>query len=356
MNNPPGGPAGLASFSPGVTQPRPDPIVYGELTRRMMQIIDAPMKVTYPTLASLTGFRVIHANETGEIKGLAVRDGKLSAAVFISWEKPLEWHAIERDGIGKEFQTDPSAVLHRQFFPDYIDDDRGVDVREGPLAGKRIWPGRRLQDNVDGLWVSGVTGPPELLAKGIFSKPVLCLGGEWIVVAKTFGTNLWNMPNGVVRIDVSSKRMSQIDLPPADNFDPVAWVEAHKQMLVYRQGDSDGRVAGPEDAEFYLLDVQTGAHRKVEGEFRPFFDAAKQELQPTGKPNEFWTALHLSPVGPHVDETTIGCFDSYNFRFEPLIEFPGVEFDSSSFFVDQAAGLIYVNVNGDLLSVALPTS
>ena len=149
--------------------------------------------------------------------------------------------------------------------------------------------------------------------------------------------------------------MSQVDLPPADNFDPIVWIEAHKQMLLYQQRDSRDGSGGTAYPEFYLLDVATGTHRKVEGEFRPFFDAKKQELQPTGKPNEFWAALHASIVNPRVDSTTVGRFDSYNFRFEPVVEFPGVMFDSSSVFVDEHAGLIYVNLNGDLLSIALPT-
>ena len=177
MNNPPGGPMGAAAFHPGVNEARPNPIVYSELTRRMMQIIDVPMKVTYPTLASLPGFRVIHSNEAGEVKALGYRDGKLSAGVFVSWEKPIAWHTINPADLSKEFQTDPPEDLHRKFYPDYLDDDKGVDAREGPLVGKRIWPGRRLKDNVDGLWVSGATGPPELFVKGIFSEPVFCLKG-----------------------------------------------------------------------------------------------------------------------------------------------------------------------------------
>ena len=87
---------------------------------------------------------------------------------------------------------------------------------------------------------------------------------------------------------------------------------------------------------------------------RLFFDARRHELQPTGKPNEFWAALHSSVVDPKLQTTTIGRFDSYNFRFEPVLTFPDVEFDSSNFFVDQSEHRIWLNVNGDLLLLSLP--
>ena len=124
--------------------------------------------------------------------------------------------------------------------------------------------------------------------------------------------------------------MFNVDLPPADNFDPVAWIEARKRVLLYRQRDLEDWKAGPEKPEFYLLDAITGATEKVEGEMRPFFDARKRELQPTGKPNESWAALHRSIVDPKLRTTTIGRFDSHNFRFTPVLTFPDVEFDSSS--------------------------
>jgi len=87
----------------------------------------------------------------------------------------------------------------------------------------------------------------------------------------------------------------------------------------------------PEKPEFYLLDPVTGAHEKVEAEMRPFFDAGKHDLQATGKSNEFWAALHSSVVDPKLSTTTIGRFDTYNSRFTPVLNFPDMHFESSSF-------------------------
>ena len=87
---------------------------------------------------------------------------------------------------------------------------------------------------------------------------------------------------------------------------------------------------------------------------RPFFDARRRELQPTGKGNEFWVALHRSIMDPKLRTTTIGRFDSLNFRLTPVLTFPDVDFDSSSFFVDQPNYLVWIAVNGDLLRIGLP--
>ena len=130
-----------------------------------------------------------------------------------------------------------------------------------------------------------------------------------MVAAKTPPGKMWDVPNGVVRIHLPDKKMFNVDLPPADNFEPVGWVAARKSVLLYRQCDRDGK-AGPGRPEFYLLDPITGATEKVEGEMRPFFDARKYELQPTGRPNEFWAALHSTVVDPKLHTTTVGRFDS----------------------------------------------
>ena len=164
---------------------------------------------------------------------------------------------------------------------------------------------------------------------------------------------MWDVPNGLVRIHLPDKKMFDVDLPPADNFNPVAWVEARKRVLVYRQRDRDGK-AGPENPEFHLVDPTTGTNEKIEGEMRPFFDAGQHELQPTGNPNEFWAALHSSVVDPYLRTTTVGRFDSYNFKFSRVLEFPDMHFVSSSFVVDQATHTIWLAINGDLLRFSLP--
>jgi hypothetical protein len=349
MNNPPSAPIGAgAVFFGGKTAPNRK--LYGELTQRMLDLDRVPMHVIYPALEKLPDFHVVNAKETAEISYIAMRNNQLVAGVYHSYDKPLEWHPISASGLAKEFvvekkEVDPTINRYEM--------DKGFDVREGPLSGTRLQAEfSNMGGRKDGLWVFHKGTKPELIAEGVFGKPVLCSGGEWIIAAKTPPGKMWNVPNGVVRIHLPDKQMFDVDLPPADNFDPVAWIEARKRVLVYRQRDRDGK-AGPEKPEFYLLDPATGAHEEVEGEMRPFFDAGKQDLQPTGNPNEFWAAIHASVVDPKLQTTVIGRFDSDHFQFTPVVDFPDIHFDSSNFFVDQAAQTIWVALNGDLLRLSL---
>jgi hypothetical protein len=290
--------------------------------------------------------------EEGGITALRVRGGQLFAGVLVSYDKPTEWHRITDSGLAKEFVTEKTVVdpTINQY-----EADKGFDVHEGPLAGKRLqaeWAGKGRQE---GLWALK-NGKGDLIAKGNFSRPVLCPGGEWIVVAKTFGNNSWAEPNGVVRIHLPDKHAYPVDLPPADTFDAIVWIDARKRVLLYQQRDWRDGKAGPEEPEFYLLDPVTGAHQKVTGEMRAFFDAGKYDLQPTRNPNEFWAARHSSVVEPQLRTTTVGRFDSHDFRFTPLVTCPDMQFESDAVFVDEPAGTIWIAVNGDLLRLSLPSN
>ena len=352
MNNPPTAPIGAGAVLFGGT-PVPNRKLYGELTQRMLKLDQAPMRVIYESREKIPGFRVVHTREDGEVTALANRNGQLFTGVSISDDKPIQWHAVSETGLSDKSEPGAAALFQAEI-PGYYN-WRKIDlvIPQGPSAGRKLlWAGQRQKDKLEALWMSSATGEPELLQRGVFAEAVASPGGEWIVAAKTPPGKMWDVPNGVVRIHLPDKKMFNVDLPPADNFDPVVWVEARKRVLLYRQRDRDGN-AGPAMPEFYLLDPITGATNKIEGEMRPFFDARRHALQPTGKPNEFWAALHSSIVDPKLKTTTIGRFDSYNFRFEPVLTFPGVEFDSSHFFVDESKRLIWVNVNGDLLRLSL---
>lgn len=353
MNNPPGAPIGGAAVffgGKGVSNRK----LYGELTRRMLKLTDAPMRVIYPALEEMPGFRVVHAKENGEITAISYRNGQLLAGVSRSYDEPIEWHVIKDDRLSD--QSGPRVPnSSEQDIPGYYNWHKAdLTFPIGPLAGKRLWGGQRQNDQLEGLWISGENNQPELIAPGEFAGPVTSQGGEWIVVAKTPPGKMWNVPNGIVRIHLPDKRMFDVDLPPADNFDPVAWIEARKRVLVYRQRDWQDGKAGPEKPEFHLLDPVTGTHEKVEGEMRPFFDAGKHKLQPTARPNEFWAALHSSVVDPKLHSTSIGRFDSYNFRFMPMLSFRDVEFASDSVYVDEPSRVIWMTVNGDLLRFMFP--
>ena len=47
-------------------------------------------------------------------------------------------------------------------------------------------------------------------------------------------------------------------------------------------------------------------------------------------------------------------FNTQDFRLTPVLTFPKVEFASKNLFADEAAHVVWINVNGDLLRADLP--
>jgi hypothetical protein len=80
-------------------------------------------------------------------------------------------------------------------------------------------------------------------------------------------------------------------------------------------------------------------------------DGFARELQPTGKPNEFWAVIY----NQQKRGASIGRYDSKNFSFTPVIELPELRLTSNDFWVDAAAGKIWITYQGQLLRLPLPT-
>jgi HEAT repeat protein len=350
MNNPPEG-GGVPRVEPGAAPSDPNPAIYGELTRRFTNLTDRAMRVVYHTLSDKEGFQIVHAREKGEVVAIRKDKDQLMAGIRLPSNNGTAWHRVAEAGLSADFTVQEA----RNWSDEAEDDEKAVDVHEGPLAGKKLHPTLFDRKRESGLWALGPNSKDELIAKGNFDRPVICPGGEWVVVARTPPGKMWDVPNGMFRIHLPDKHIFPVDLPAADTFDALAWVEAHKRVLLYQKREWERGEAGPKDAEFYLLDPISGKHEKVDGEFRPFFDAHKQPLQVTSQKNEVWAVLHPAEIDFRPEPTaTIGRFDTYNFRFTPLIICPDVLFESDHTFVDEAAHVVWIAVNGDLLRISLP--
>ena len=359
MNNPPGtNAAPRVEF--GGQPPGPDPQIYGELTARFNALNDARLKVSYPALGPMLGVRVVHPREQGEITGIAVKNGKPAASIRNPQKYTVEWHFLTADGLADDFMEEETAPDD----PEWSDLERAVILEEGPLKGSRLALDRFGEKREGGLWAVQKNKKPELIARGNFSRPVVCPGGEWIVVAKTANHDSWGAPNGIVRINLHSKRMFPVDLPSADNFDPLAWIAGHQRVLLYRQRDDPRYLperekpdpgAGPEKPEFYLLDPANSEPKQIVGEFRPLQRLEGHQLQATGRPNEFWAVIIEKEDDPKLT-SLLGRYDTLQFRFTETLRFPGMWFHSWDVRVDEPAGAIWIAVNGDLLRLSLPSN
>lgn len=204
--------------------------------------------------------------------------------------------------------------------------------------------------NTGGLWKTNRSEQIEF-KKGVYAKPIV--SGNWVVAAKADVD--WSAPNYVVRVNLRTGKESKINLPPAEEFNPVAYVPAHNKILLYR-GKEAYPTANPVAAEYYLLDADTGKIESVKGEFQPLMLQTFHSLQPTGKPNEFWAAIYNRAK----NETAVGRYDAKNFTFNSILKLPEILLDSMDVWVSEKEAKIYFIYEGDfaaeshLLALPLP--
>lgn len=233
--------------------------------------------------------------------------------VFVDWED-FKWHLNERMRYAKA--------------GDYI-----------IAADGGLWKARRNQKPVN------ITNDDE----GSYATPIVTPDGKWAIASKT--DDDWGSPNYMVRVNLQTGRAFRVDVPVADNFWAVMFIQAHKKVLLYRakdDSDYDDNV-GPDEPEYYLMDAATGKTEIVKGEFRPLKQTDERDLQPTGKPDEFWAAIS----DKEKNQTKLGKYNIKKFSFEPVITLPKLEFNSTDMWVDEKEGKVYLIFDGHLIRFSL---
>lgn len=209
-----------------------------------------------------------------------------------------------------------------------------------------------LADNTDagGLWkLSPGREAVRFGGEDSYASPVVTPDGLWVVAAKAAAG--WAEPNEVVRLNLKTGREYRVQIPPAENFDPVAYVAAHGKVLLRRADEEDYRPGATAAApEFYLLDAATGQTQRVAGVFEPLTQEGGRTLQPTGRPDEFWAAI----PDRGKNETRVGRYGTKDFSFRTLFVVPQITFDSYGMWVDEAGAKLHVVYEGQLLRLPLP--
>jgi hypothetical protein len=262
------------------------------------------------------------------------------------------WHAVTDRGIARKRVVEPRNPLDRAFDPS--SSSNYADPSAGPYAGKRLWAGRREKDNFEGLWASGVKGEPELVVPGTYGPFVLSPDGEWLAARAITKAQSEDRSIFIARIDLKKKQVIPVPLPEADMFVPIAWLAAHQKVIFLRER-SYGRV-GPDEREYYLLDVATGNREKVTGEFRPLTDYnwVPRHLQTSSEVDVFWaTIVHEKPERPGEFDSDFGKYNTRDFSFTSLVPLPGVRVEPDQIFVDEKAHTMWFHLLGDIAKIDL---
>lgn len=316
------------------------------------------LTVHYHAATQIKGLANIVPREQMKVAAVMMHNGQLIMHAARPGHDKARWMPVKESERSKPVTDAP--VLSSQnggFSDDFMVSDNWLNADWlTAFAGGHVRPASRKQDDLEGLWLCRAGKEPELIAKGRFASPVASADGRWIVAARVLGVT-WAQPNDVVRINAGSHMVTPLELAPADNFNPVTRLPQSGKILVHRVRnipipgvESD---QGPEKSEYHLLDPATGKLERVKGEFRPLHDESWRPLQPAGLPGFVWAAVPTYDNN-EPKSVKIGRYDLRTFAFTKVLEIPGMYFTSMDLWVDEKAHVVYLAVNGDLLSIPLP--
>lgn len=270
-----------------------------------------------------------------------IENGKLGAET----EKPADWnYSLERLSAGGG-----GSGYAGEYEGDYYTPNAGANtVRVGDYE---VFAGYLEQR---GLWKFVAGQEPTLIKGGWFGRPMASADGKWLVASKFDETQ--TQPPSVVRINLQTGKEFKINLAPAAQFFPLAFLPAQNKFLLYR-GKSDSEYpqykndTSPAATEYYLLDAGSGAAQIIKGEFRPLAQTGYRPMQPiAGAPNEFWAAIYDEKTRA----TAIGKYDARLFAFKSVLQIPDIELSSADITVDAQDGKVYFIYQGHLLALPLP--
>ncbi len=197
-----------------------------------------------------------------------------------------------------------------------------------------------------GIWkVEPGMGPVKIIS-GDYDQSVITPDGKWLVAIKRANDGRENVQQLIRRNLQSGDELVVALGQPAFNY-RLQYVAAHGEVLVLAIGAGGKIVSGDEG---YLLDPVTGTIQPVDGEFRPLIHPVWRAPQSAGAVNLFWAAIY----DREKRATKFGRYDSKNFVFTPLLEFPELTLSSHDIWVDADGGKIWFVYRGHLLRAPLP--
>jgi HEAT repeat protein len=259
-----------------------------------------------------------------------------------------EWRIFTKDGIGAVAPDTPAC--RRSTSVTFSPTTRAVYQAIGGFS-TQITISREDPEEVyavpqgkdQGVWKAEPGRDPVKLLDDAYQSVHALPDGKWLIGRKLINEGDKSGAQ-LVRHNLQTNEAFPIVFSREGDHKPLSFSEAHGKALIV---DGDGL---PPQANGYLLDIETGATQAVSGDFRPIANDGIRNLQPAGKPYEFWAAIFDSQK----QATIVGRYDAKLFTFTPLIQLPELRFDSSGFWVDQTAGKLWLVYRGYLLRLPLP--
>ncbi|HEY7181317.1 MAG TPA: HEAT repeat domain-containing protein [Blastocatellia bacterium] len=191
-----------------------------------------------------------------------------------------------------------------------------------------------------GIWKAEPGMEPVKIVSGDYLGPVITPDGKWLVAAR-WVTGNEEPTQQLIRRNLRSGEEFVVTAPQKGFGSWIRYIAARGKVLIGFYGESGSG---------YLLDPEIGTTQPVKGEFRPLLDSFSYALQSAGGPNLFWMAIRdWEKRG-----TKFGMYDSKNFAFTTLLDFPDLDFDNDHIWVDATAGKIWFTYQGHLLRIPLP--
>jgi hypothetical protein len=348
--------------------------VYAELCAGFQSLLAAPgLTLHYDLARQLPGLEVLVADPAWQVAGVMLEGGK--PIIEVVSEAP-EWGsglplpkqarlarpAPPREEKAHLWLTWPAAqpVAADRLGPLSLSDEelpknmqREAHLNEHGWANRRDGAAYVVAEvaRKDGLWRLASGRAPALVAAANLASPVLSRDGRWVLAARAQKT--WAEPNDLVRIDTRSGRIQRVDIPAADNLEPI--ITTPQGVLAVRfRDDADAlgpgtKVTGPEKPEYFVVDPGTARVRKLDGgDFTPIPNDSRHPFQPAG-PDTIWAAKWDEAM----QASLIGRYDLRRFAFTPVMELRGLRVGTDDIWVDEPAARVYAVYGGHLLRFPL---
>jgi hypothetical protein len=296
----------------------------------------------YALEAAIPGLRVLYTNRGRPIGGIWRQADQLFVGLG-DREEPKVWHVFRNGKItGKAAK--PAGFVSTDRLPwgecagEHFADSNDQDWR-AEFADYLIFAINN-DDAKLGLFRWRKSDGTQRITDMKVSGPVTTYDGRWAVAA---------MGRGLVSVELSSGKVRPIKLPDDRQFTAEVFIPILDKVLAFGTKQAGDSMV----TENWLVDPATATAELAKGDFRPVLQT-RGRLQPsTAHPDELW--LTLTDENPaEVKKTTIGRYNVRTHAWTRVFTLPGLHITNDRLAINEAAGMIEIAANGDLLQLPLP--